>query len=175
MGTKVAIHEVIQQAMSADNIELIDVPVPGEPIVLLRVKTMPEFAFVVWVKQSTSTLYQMRFKLKSGGLSSSYYPIVCACCSSEMHGLKCPFDESQEQEREAWKKELAERFRRVIVDTCQSNGIKAIFMRRADQWRRRYGNTNGLKIVEGKNYEHAYQYLYGRRVISQALEFIDRI
>lgn len=164
---KLTIHEVVRQIESITGVELIDVPVEGDAITLLRTRSMPEYAFVMWVHRNTSTLSQMVFRAPS----HDRYPVVCACCPSAIYGMQSPTEDAVE--RDKWEKEMASRFKQALISTCQACGVKTLFMRRAEAWSRQYGNTEGLAIVEASKHRDAMYELYGRKIVSDALQFID--
>ncbi|MDP3995568.1 MAG: hypothetical protein Q8P78_03050 [bacterium] len=170
MKNPIRIHDALKQAEFAANVELIDVPVEGAAIALLRTKEMPEFAFVMWVDVKTSTLSQMVFFMHDHG-TSAHYPVVCACCSSERYGLKSPTEDKEGEV--AWETVLAAKFKAALAGACRANGVTTIFMRHANSWRKHYGDAEGLIVVEALWHRDAFLNLYGRKVVRDALQFID--
>ena len=166
---KKSIHEMVE---SVTNIELIDVPIKGDSIVLLRTKEMPEFAFVMWVQRNTSTLSQMVFQVPNE--RGSQYPVVCACCASEQYGLEPPVSQTEDNEQwKKWAENLAMKFGESIASVCHSNGVHTIFMRRAKSWNGHYGDVDGLQVIEAKDHRNALLELHGRKIVRDALCFID--
>jgi hypothetical protein len=163
-----SLHEVIRQAKFVGNVEIIDVPVEGSPIALLRVKVMPEFAFVLWVTERTSTWSQLVFRMPWNG-NSAGYPVVCACCPSEAYGLEVPG-----MDIGSISKEKAPVFKSALVNTAQMHGIHTLFMRNASSWNEHYGDAQGLSIKEAEDHRDAYGEWYGCRVIKEALQFMHR-
>lgn len=163
-----SIHEAVSQCKEAGNVELIDIPVGGDPIVLLRTKEMPEFAFVMWVDKHSGTFSQMAFEGSEHGRDYRYL-VVCACCGSETYGLECPKGRDEKE----WEKEMAVPFKQAIVKTCREKGISVLFMRRADSWSDHYGDVKGLEVVEAMKHKDAMCELYGRKVVREVLQFID--
>ena len=170
---RLTIHEMIKNALHAEDVELINVPVEGSPIALLRIKHMPEYAFVMWVSEKTSTYSQMVFCLPDHGYSDRY-PVVCACCRSEQYGITPPEGKILSLVGEDdWQKGCAQAFKNALVETALANGITTLFMRRAKAWSRHYGNVHGLDIVEASEFEKAMTELYGCKLIREAMRFID--
>ena len=83
------IRETIKSVLYAEDVELIEVPVKGEDAVFLRVKTLPEFAFVLHAGGHHSTKWHLNFVMPDDisngwmkGVSHGYY-VVCLCQSCE--------------------------------------------------------------------------------------------
>lgn len=167
------IHSVIRCAEFAEDVELIDIHVAGNDFVLLRSKKMPEFAFMLWTTELTTTMSQMSFRY-SGGRRSFDYSVVCACCPSELKNQKKPSE--VEKECEEWKKAEAMKFKEALLEACRQNSITKVFMRCAGFWNGHYGNIAGVVIVEAseywKTYNETYGEFYGRRTIRESLRFI---
>jgi hypothetical protein len=187
----------------SDKVELIDLPVTGISLCLLRPRLTPEFAFVMWVDRDSGTYSQMVLRNTGTGKhadeawhSRQAYLVVCACCGVETYGFDfSPFEsnkpeykdsESYKREWKKWQaseegqayaskeKQLAEAFKKAIVESCQKNGITTIFMRRAEAWNNHYGKAENLAVVESADgINNAMLELYGRKVIEKALSFID--
>jgi hypothetical protein len=175
--TRLSIHEVVKTAIHAEDVELIDVPVEGEAVTLLRNKTMPEYAFVMWVSQETGTSTQMSFNLPNDE-KSDYYPVVCACCRSEVFGVKggpqiLTNSKEERDARDAWEEPKRVAFKAAIESTCQANGISTLFMRKAHQWEKRYGCIDGVQCAEAGRFMDDMTLLYGRQIIRQGLRFFD--
>lgn len=152
------IHKTVKQSLFSATIELIDVPVQGEPIVLLRAQEMPEYAFVMWAENHHSTADQMAFKMP-GNHSSNLFTVVCACCEASWS------EKTPEQE-----KACAVNFQEALKKTCNAYNIHTIFMRRARAWEE---NPKGLRIIETDKYLDALLDDYGRKIIRTSLQFID--
>ncbi len=167
---RLSIHEVIKTAVHVEDVELIDVPVDGEPITLLRNKAMSAFAFVMWVSEMTGTRTQMQFNLPNDA-TSGYYPVVCACCSSELHGLKGPNSETEKDAYKAWEEEKRAMFKGAVEATCKAQGINTLFMRHAHVWEKRYGRIDGIQFVEAREFVEAMTELYSRQTIREGFRF----
>jgi hypothetical protein len=169
MSDKTTLNNLLEiESNLTKTLDHIEVPLPGDSILLLRVRKMPEFAFVMWRCINTTTASQMAFKMPNGD-ESNWYPVVCACCPSETSGLNPPKGDAEELE---WKVKMAEEFKRAMIDTCRENGVTTIFMRRASAWSECYGDVDGLEIVEAASHFQAFTYLYGRKVVEDSLQFI---
>ena len=75
--------------------------------------------------------------------------------------------------RKQWQNDLAVEFKKSLIDTCRANSISTIFMRGARSWSDHYGSSEGLSVVEAGEHIDALLEEYGRRVIREALQFID--
>ena len=161
-----SIHRVVRCAEFAEDVELIDIHVAGSAFVLLRSKKMPEFAFMLWTTEPTTTRSQMSFRYGSGRRSFDY-SVVCACCASELRNQTAPSESVEE-----WKKAEAEKFKSALCGACCQNSVTTVFMRRAQSWKEGYGVIAGVEIVEASEYRQACGELYGRRTIAESFRFI---
>lgn len=164
-----SVPEVLRQAAGAENMEIFDVPVACKPIVLLRAKEMPDCAFVVWSANRSSTASQIAFHLTAGGVSE-HYSVVCACCRSEVYGLKPPQDPIMGITVALW---LTQQFSEAIADTCRANGITTVFMRKAGCWTERYGDMEGIAVVEAKDWLRTMSERFERQALLDAFKCID--
>lgn len=173
---KTRLGNTIERTIFAEQLELIPLDREGQRIELLRLKSMPELAFVMWSNEGQGTYTQLRFKLQDGGVSG-HYTVVCACCGSEWYGLEYPDKEAKHDAPEvvAWRQDKAVEFKEVLVKTCKENGISVLFFRRASAWEKHYGITEGLEIVEAGEDKviQAYLELYGKKRVYEAFRFID--
>ncbi len=166
---KVTIHEVIRRVDATELVELIDVPLRSEPAVLLRIKSMREFAFVMWTRSDIGSV-KMTFRMPQTPLSFGLYTVLCACCNSGTYGLPEPVDKERLTE---WKKERGKAFSTAVSITCRLNKINTIFMRRANAWDEHYGVVEGLNLVEAQDHKAALLEHYSPEVVSEGLQFID--
>jgi len=173
---KTKLGSTIDQAMLAEQLELIPLEREGQRIELLRVKSMPELAFAMWSNEQQGTYTQLRFRLQDGGVSR-HYTVVCACCGSECYGLECPNKEAKYDDPAVveWRQGEAGKFKEVLAKTCKENGISVLFFRRASAWENHYGSVADLQIVEASEGEvlEAYFDLHGKKRVCEALRFID--
>jgi hypothetical protein len=161
---KMPIEQIVTLSAFADQLEIIPVPKNGDRIVLLRIKTMSEYAFVLWAEHQQGTHSQMAFRWPDGACSRQV-TVVCACCGSESYGLT-----KSEPHNETL---LKQRFASSMAEVCATHLIQVLFMRRADAWTPRYGSLPNVKVVEANQPAREMRELYGRRPVEQALEFID--
>ena len=161
---KMSINEGVRQAKT-ENVELIEVPVPGDSITLLRAKEMPEYAFVLWTSRKTSTMSQLFLHDVD-----QKFTVTCACCDSETYGLTPP---EKEEEHLKWKNQMIEQFRNALTYTAFSNGIHTLFMRKAGSWNDHYGQVSGLRIVEAYEHIPSYKEFYNKDDAKRHLSFID--
>jgi hypothetical protein len=108
----------------AKEIEIMEIPHPGAPVSLFRLKSHPEIAFPIWplAKDCEGTRGRISIRISETDTSDSRgsskdsdaiiknFRSVCACCEREVIG-KSPFEasrpqwsEDNEAEREAWSK-----------------------------------------------------------------------
>lgn len=160
-----SIEEAICQTENTENVEIIEVPFPGDRRVLLRVKEMPEFAFFIWADKFYVSHSDIVFRMPNDG-QSKHYVVLCAFCSSEIYGLDPAVWESRLHE-------MQPKFREAVLETCRKYGITTVFMCDAGMWTHHYGDVEGLQIVEASEHKKAMQELYGRKHIREALRFID--
>lgn len=124
-------------------------------IVLLRIKSMPEFAFVMrsQSKVGGGTASQMAIRLCGGGsysdkAHSEWFEVVCACCQRN--------------------NDLLDEMARL----CPVYGINTLFMRRAETDKSQY-RDRGINLVEANKHCCAMEELYGKKPVKESLEFID--
>ena len=177
MIEKKIIHEAIKEAQFAESVELIDVPTRGDGVILLRSRSMPACAFVVWAQRNTSTLSQMAFvpNVDQGDLDNRMehcYSVTCACCPSETYGIG-EISGLSEQEQKEWLQKVKLEFRDQLIRICQNNGVKIIFMRSASAWERHYGSTGGLIVFEAIEHLSLLLAMYPRDLVKKELRFID--
>lgn len=167
------IHQVVRCALFAEDVELIDVQTTGDALVLLRSKKMPEFAFVLWTTRLTTTQAQMSFRY-AGERRSFDYSVVCACCPSEGYGKQVPpeYLEYSEERKKEWMTAERGSFKAAVQEACRAGAIQTVFLRRADGWRKHYGDLAGVEVAEAREHVQACCELYGRRTIREALRFI---
>ncbi|KKU90836.1 MAG: hypothetical protein UY23_C0006G0045 [Candidatus Jorgensenbacteria bacterium GW2011_GWA1_48_11] len=171
MAKRPTLHEAVRRAAFATNVEVIDVPIQGSPLCLLRTTELPEFAFAMAAVQSPGAHCQMALKMPNSE-RSGLYAVICACCPSERHGLRPPANATTKQ-RKAWEEELAREFKTAIASACRANGIIVLFVRRAPSWPIRYGRLDGITIHEAKSHQEAVIKHYPFEVVQRALRFID--
>lgn len=166
MSGKVSLHEAVKHLTVHSDVEVIDVPVEGHKICLLRSPIMPEYAFVMWTIHSTGTASRIKLFSPTGS-----YSVVCACCPSECYGVTSPTCEEPGQWK--WKQEMAMKFKISLLTVCVNHGIKMLFMRNATSWNQKYGKMPNLAFCEAADHIEALAEDYGRKHIRKAYNFIN--
>lgn len=165
------VDEVLRNAVSGENMEVLRVPAAGRGIMLLRAKALPQFAFAVWADHRSGTRSQISFRLQ-GGACSDHYSVVCACCRSEVYGLmKPPQDPLMGMAVALW---LTQQFVEAVTDTCRANGITSVFLRKARFWAERYGEPNGFIVVEAGEWFNHIAAEHGGDAVHAAFDCFDR-
>ena len=171
----VKIQAALKVAKHAENVEVIELALEGDQRVLVRSKNMPEFAFLLWSDHRPSTHSWLGLDLPDTPYENSSYPVVCACCDTEIYGVTKPGNVGDDRNSDVykeWSSGLGQAFKHVLSETCKKNGITTIFMRRASSWY--HGELDNIKIVEAMNYQEAILELYGRQVIRVNTKFISQ-
>lgn len=148
------ITEAIAASKYAKDVEIIFLHERWQgKIVLIRIKSMPQFAFVMRSQsgEGGGTASQMAIRLcggSSGQAHSDWFEVVCACCQRNNDLLY------------------------EMAMLCPLYGINTLFMRRADTDESQY-RDRGINLVEAQNHVRAMEDLYGKKLVKEAFEFID--
>ncbi len=157
-----SIEQVLLQVEEDIRPKVIEVPTRGSRVVILVPVGLPEYGFVMHASEEHDTAHQIVIK---GRVTKRNYTVVCACCSTETYGANVP-------KNEASKKYLREEFAFNIQGICEENGIHTLFLRRADNWNKRYGKSSILP-VETSLCVGVIQESHGNKAVEKALSFID--
>lgn len=157
--------------LGREDVEVVDVYTPGDQVALLRVKTLPGYAFLMDVPKGSSgtanTVVYIRYP--DGG--SDVLNAVCGCCSTEVQGLSIP--EYVKDHTHPWYKAMREIFRSAVEKACKENGIHTIFTRKGYSWNNHFGRTDGLTVEPKEAFVHVMSRDCSTESIKSAYAFLS--
>jgi hypothetical protein len=122
----------------------------------------------MWFDISTSTRSQIAFNWGVEGISPCF-PVVCACCPSELYGLSINRKESSAKQT----RKLRAAFSKSLDEKCRTHGIHSIFMRKASVWSSRYEEVKGLEIINAREFRKTMTEHYNPKMLQASFRFID--
>ncbi len=146
----ITIKGVLRQSPSAHEMQIIPLPIKGRGVVLLRFRTLPEFAYLMDVESrgGTFSVMYLRTRHPDSRTRDVAGPIrvICACCKSMNSDLSV---------------EMLER-------VCNEHAIETVFVRRAYAWKQAYGPCSKLRIVEASDAQTTMETMYSPEIVYAA-------